>query len=80
LVNVNRRLPRLILFTDEATFTRDGINNNRNSHRWSHKKPNAAVETDFQYRFSADVWCGIIDDQVIDTVILENRLTGQTYL
>jgi hypothetical protein len=26
------------------------------------------------------VWCGIVNDQVSDVVILENRLTGQTYL
>jgi len=31
----NRRLIPLILFTDEASFTRDGINNTHNSHRWS---------------------------------------------
>jgi hypothetical protein len=38
------------------------------------------VETDFQHRFSANVWCGIIYDEVIGPVILETRLTGQTYL
>jgi hypothetical protein len=73
-------LHRLILFTDEATFTRDGINNNRNSHRWSHENPNAIVETDFQHHFSANVWYGIISDQVIGPIILENCLTGQTYV
>jgi len=46
----------LILFTDEATFTRNGINNARNSHRWSHENPLGTVETNFQRRFSINVW------------------------
>jgi len=32
-LNTNRQLLPLTLFTDEATFTRNGINNTRNSHR-----------------------------------------------
>ena len=31
-LHTNRQLLPLILFTDEATFTRNGINNTRNSH------------------------------------------------
>jgi hypothetical protein len=30
-LHINRQLFPLILFTDEATFTRNGINNTRNS-------------------------------------------------
>jgi hypothetical protein len=69
-----------MLFTDEATFTCDGINNSCNTHRWSQENPNAIVETNFQQRFSVNVWCGIIDDQAIGPFILEYRLTGQSYL
>jgi len=32
-LHINRQLLPLILFTDEATLTRNGINNTRNSHR-----------------------------------------------
>jgi hypothetical protein len=38
------------------------------------------VKTDFQHRFFAIVWWGIIDDQVTGPVLLEHRLTEQTYL
>jgi hypothetical protein len=38
------------------------------------------VETNFQQRFIVNVWCGIIDDQVIGSFILEYRLIGQSYL
>lgn len=76
----NRRVIPLILFTDEATFTRDGINNTRNSHQWSDENPHAFVETHFQERFSVNVWCGMIDNHLLGPVILPHRLTGPRYL
>ena len=54
-LHTNRQLLPLILFTDEATFARNGINNTRNSHRWSHENPHGTVETNFQRRFSVTV-------------------------
>jgi hypothetical protein len=36
-LNVNRLLHPSVLFTDEATFTRDDIYNKHNPHRWSQK-------------------------------------------
>ena len=57
-LHTNRQLLPLILFTDEATFTRNGINNTRNSHRWSHDNPHGTVETNFQPLF---LWmCGTV--------------------
>jgi hypothetical protein len=35
------------LFTDKATFTRNGINNTYNSHRWSHNNSHGTAETYF---------------------------------
>jgi hypothetical protein len=37
----NCRLLRLILFTDEATYSCEGINNTRNSHWWSEENAHA---------------------------------------
>jgi len=79
-LHTNRQLLPLILFTDEATFTRNGINNTRNSHRWSHENPHGNVETNFQLRFSINVWCGMIDGILIGPVTLDDRMTGQNYL
>lgn len=78
-VNANRALIPFILFTDEATFTRNGINNTHNAHRWSEENPHAIVDSNFQYRFSVNVWCGVIDNQLIGPVVLPNRLTGAMY-
>ena len=43
-------LPQLlgvILFTDVSSFTRDGINNSRNFHTWSHDNPHETSVTNF---------------------------------
>jgi hypothetical protein len=50
----------VILFTDEASFTRDGVNNSRNVHTWSHDNPHATTVTNFHMRFSLNVWGGVI--------------------
>jgi len=68
------------LFTDDAGFTRDGINNTNNSHRSSAKKPHAIVERNSQHRFSVNVWCGVIDNQLIGPAVLPNRLTGRAHV
>lgn len=78
--NDNCRFFRLILFTDEATYSREGINNTRNSRWLSEENPHATVQTNFRHCLSANVWCGIIDNLLIDPIILEHGLTGRNYL
>ena len=68
------------MFTDEAQFNRDGVNNTHNSHVWGDENPHATVESNFQQRFSVNVWCAVLDDQLIGPFILEGRLTGETCL
>jgi len=79
-LNDSRRSHRYILFTDEAQFNRDGVNNTHNSHVWASENPHATVESNFQLRFSVSVWCAVLDDQLIGPYILEGRLTGGAYL
>jgi hypothetical protein len=38
-IKAHPELFSVILFTDEASFTRDGINNSRNFHTWSDENP-----------------------------------------
>jgi hypothetical protein len=78
-LHTNRQLLPLTLFTDEATFTRNGIDI-RNLHRWSDDNPHGTVETNFQHCFSSNVWCGMIDDMLTDPVILDYHMTGHNYL
>ena len=75
LQNIRQLFP-LILFTGEASFTRNAINNTRNFHRWSHYNPHGTVETNFERRFSISLWCGMFDDMLIGTVILDGHMEG----
>ena len=79
-LNVSRQLHRFILFTDEAQFNRDGVNNTHNPHVWADENPHTNVESNFQRRFIVNVWCPVLDDQLIGPLILEGRLTGEAYL
>jgi len=48
-----------ILWTDESTFTRDGITNLHNLHFYATDNPLLKIETKHQQRFSLNVWAGI---------------------
>jgi len=56
------RFPSLVLFTDEATFTREGVFNNNNNHQWSYENPHATHTHGHQQRFSVNLWAGIVGD------------------
>jgi len=64
-VTAHPELLSLILFTDETSFTRDGVNNLRNVHTWSHRNPHATCVTHFQRRFSVNLWCGVLGNRLI---------------
>lgn len=67
------------LFCDEATFTRDGINNFHNEHVWAIENPHAVRETHFQRRFSVNVWAGIVNNEVIGPHIFDGNLNSEMY-
>lgn len=71
-----------ILWMDESTFTRAGITNCRNLHRWNQKGENPHLKrcSTFQDRFAINVWAGLLDGILIGPIILPNTLTGQTFL
>ncbi|KAJ4429896.1 hypothetical protein ANN_22100 [Periplaneta americana] len=70
----NPNFPALVLFTDEAQFTRDGITNFHNQHVWSYENPRATLPSHHQVRFSLNMWAG---DRLVGPHVLVNRLTGQ---
>ena len=83
LLQKNREQPDFVqklLTTDEATFTREGVFNSRNTHIWSDENPHAIRETHFQDRFSVNVWAGMVDNNLIGPYVLPPRLTAVAYL
>jgi len=78
-INSNPHVIHNILITDKAHFTRDGVNNTRNSHLWDRDNRHGTVESNYQHRFSVSVWCGVIGDQMIGPYIFPQRVTGDIY-
>ena len=76
-IKAHPELLSVILFSDEASFTR--VNNSRNVHTWSHDNPHETSVTNFQRRFSVNVRCGVIGSRLIGPFVFENNLTGNTY-
>lgn len=70
-----------ILWTDESKFDRDGITNYHNSHFWTQKGSNPRKKNvkAHQYRFSLNVWMGIIHDNLIGPYFFPKNLNGVTY-
>lgn len=68
-----------ILFSDEATFSREGVFNNRNSHVWAEENPHARRIRGYQQRYSINVWVGIVDQHVIGPFLFPERLNGEIY-
>lgn len=69
-----------ILFTDEATFNRNGITNHHNEHIWAEENPHEKKVTHHQRMFKVNVWIGIVDNNLIGPVFLPNNLNGENYL
>lgn len=67
------------LFTDEAQFTRDGVYNSRNNHKWAQENPHAIRQRHSQHRFSVNVWIGLVNTHLIGPYFFEERLTGDIY-
>lgn len=73
------QLLSVILFTDEANFSRNAIRNFHNNHVWAEENPHEILEDRFQHQFSLNVWVGIVGDWLIGPVFLPARLTGEVY-
>src|SRR5215469_7471821 len=78
-IKAHPELLSVILLSYEASFTRDGVNNLRNVHMWSHDNPHETSVTNFQRRFTVNVWCGVLGNKLIGTFVFDNNLTGNAY-
>jgi len=78
-INSNPHINSKILFTDEAHFTYDGVNCTISSHLWDPDNPDGTVDSNYQHRFSVNVLCGVIGDQLSGPYIFPQYLTGDIY-
>lgn len=64
-VNLRPNYGSRILYTDECTFTKNGMFNTHNYHYWSHENLYLTRESSFQHRYSVNIWCGLLGDQIV---------------
>lgn len=69
-----------VLWSDEATFSREGVFNRNNNHIWAIENPNAVRRRTFQQRFKLNVWAGIVGEHIIGPHILPQTLNARNYL
>jgi len=67
----NQNIILNILWTDESSFNNNGIVNRHNSHYWSNNNPNWTRENNAQVRWSTNIWCSIINNQLVGPLIIE---------
>jgi hypothetical protein len=67
---LNPNFPRNILFTEECSFSKEGMYNTHNWHLWADENPNIIGVRGFQEKFSTNVWAGIIDDRLVILITL----------
>ena len=65
-----------VLFTNEASFTKEGIINSHNSHVWNFENSRTTHAFHHQHKFTINVWAGIVHDDLIGPYLLPNRLDG----
>ncbi|GFW96021.1 transposase-like protein [Trichonephila clavipes] len=74
------KLRRSVLFTDEATFSLEGVMNFHNLHTWADENPHAIRPHGAQRKCSINAWAGIVGDYLLGPYILPERLNGSMYL
>lgn len=69
-----------ILFTDEATFTTNGVVSSQNSRHWTTENPHWAINSKRQYSQKINVWAGIFNNRIVGPAFFEQTLNGERFL
>lgn len=68
-----------ILFSDESTFSTNGVVSTQNCRFWAQNNPNFRIRTRSQRFKKVNVWCGMLYNRIIGPYFL-NTLNQNTYL
>lgn len=79
-INQRAEIRAKILWTDESTFTRNGIFNFHNEHYWADANPHLVMESSFQHQFKVNVWAGMIHDKLIGPHFLPPIVNAANFL
>ena len=76
----NRNFHHNIIFSDESTFTTNGIISSQNCRYWAKDNPHFKITTNSQKFKKVNVWCAITFNKIIGPFFLEGNLNGNYYL
>lgn len=76
----NRSFGKCILFTDEATFSANGVVSSQNCRWGADENPKFIIECKDQYSFKTNVWCGIFNGRLIGPYFFRRNLKAENYL
>lgn len=76
----DREFLKKIIFSDEATFTTNGVVSSQNCRYWAEENPNWVIKCKSQYSQKVNVWCAIVDTQIIGPVFFFNTLNAERFL
>lgn len=70
---------RKVIWSDEASFTNNGIFNRHNAHYWSTQNLHLTKPSNFQIVWKFNVWVGLINNQLIGPVVYDQNLNAAFY-
>ena len=76
----NHNFSHEIIWGDETTFTNSAMFNRKNKHYYATVNPKLVQEVRHQYRFSLNLWCGLLDNKVLGPYFIDGSLTARKYL
>lgn len=76
----NRTFAKYILFSDEATFSSNGVVSSQNCRWWADENPKFIIGCKDQYSFKINVWCGIFNGRLIGPYFFQRNLNAERYL
>lgn len=79
-IEEDRSFTKFILFSDECTFTSNGVVSSQNCRWWADRNPDFIIETNNQYYFKVNVWCGIFNNRIIGPFFFREALNAVRYL
>jgi transposase len=75
----NEDFPKLVLFSDEASFCLNGSVNRHNSRYWSQDNPRWMTEAHTQHPQKVNVWAGLLGTRVVGPYFIEGNLNAISY-
>lgn len=76
----NPEFLKRIMYTDEATFTTNGVVSSQNIRLWSEDNPHWVIECKRQYSSKVNVFCGILNEKIIGPYFFYENLNGASFL